>query len=63
MSERSKKSFAMGVGESRSIDDFQKFGWMKRSATLSSSVAKDAIISAIYWPNEMSKYGTVARHS
>lgn len=34
----------MGVGESSSMDDFQKFGWAKRSATLSSSVAKDAMI-------------------
>lgn len=38
----------MGVGESNNVDDFQKFGWIKRSATLSSSVANDAIVLQVH---------------
>lgn len=38
----------MGVGESNSIDDFQKSGWMNRSATLSSSVANEAIFQQLH---------------
>lgn len=63
MSERSKKSFAMGVGESNSFDDFQKFGWMKRSATLSSSVAKDAIVWPISWSSELEEEAPVEKQS